>query len=421
MSTSAYQHMTIYHRDIDQWIIGAYRAGARDFWQLVAMLPAVYPTVVRQAVERLIAASVIPAHLAVERSVWDPSSVSGAEVPGLPTPNPLAFDWRYTRDTAGELLERIVASTDPTQTVALLGSPSVYKMAAIRKAPRRFILFDQNGSLPIDGPRSLMGSIFRRCDMQHEAIDLPPVQAVLADPPWYEDETLAFLRTAARICADQGKVLLSSAPDGVRPGIREERERIIAGAAESGLRFLGTEHRVLSYATPFFEHNALRAAGFAHVAPNWRRGNLLIFERTGDALPSPMNPITHSAEWAQADIRGATIWVRSADQQGFIDPRLIQLVPGDILPTVSRRDDRREAADVWTAGNRIYRCEGSHILSIILHAISVSQAPLEAVQRSLKHPLDHLEAAKVETSVAQIEKIIQTELQEMRRFANGRA
>ena len=421
VQTSTYESMTTYQRDIDQWIICAYRAGAQDFWCLVSMLPAVYPTVVRQAVEELIAASVIPAHLAVERSAWDSSGASSAEVPGLPTPNPLAFDWRYTRDTAGWLLERIVESTDPTQTIGLLGSPSVYKMAEIREAPRQFILLDQNGSLPIDGPQSLVGNIFRRCDMQHDTIDLPRVQAVLADPPWYEDETLAFLRTAARICADQGKVLLSSAPEGVRPGIQEERDRIIAGATESGLRFLGTERRMLSYATPFFEHNALRAAGFTHVAPNWRRGDLLIFERTGVSFSGPTKPLMHSAAWVQADILGATIWVRSKDQQGFIDPRLAPLVPGEILPTVSRRDDRRAAADVWTAGNRIYRCDGPHILSIILHAISVSKAPLEAVQQSLQHTLDNFEAAKVEHSIAQVERIIQTELQEMRSFVNGRA
>lgn len=421
LSTSTYQPMTIYERDVDQWILGAYQAGAQDFWQLVSMLPAVYPTVVRQAVERLVAASVIPADLAIERSTWDSSRASDAEVPGLPTPNPLAFDWRYTKDTAGELLERVVASTGPTQTVALLGSPSVYKLAASREAPRQFILLDQNGSLSIDGPQSFSGNVFRRCDMQHDAIDLPPVQAVLADPPWYEDETLIFLRTAARICADRGKVLLSYAPDGVRPGVREERQRIIVGAAESGLKFLGIERLVLSYATPFFEHNSLRAAGFAHVPPNWRRGDLLRFERTSDPFSSPMNTITHSAEWTQADILGATIWVRSKDQQGFIDPTLVPLVQGDVLPTVSRRDDRREAAHVWTAGNRIYRCEGSHILSTILHAISISKAPLEAVQRSLQRSLDHFEAAKVADSVAQVEGIIQTELQEMRSFGNGRA
>ena len=414
------QSVATHEHNIDQWIIGAYRAGAQDFWHLVSLLPAVYPTVVRQAVERLIASSTVPAYLAVERPTWKSSGVSSPDVPGLPTPNPLAFDWRYTRDTAGELLERVVASTDPTGTVGLLGSPSVYEMAGIRKAPRQFILLDQNGSLSIIGPQSLAGGIFRRCDMLHDAIDLPEVQAVLADPPWYEEETLAFLRTAALICADLGKVLLSSAPNGVRPGIQEERDRIVRAAKESGLTYLGTEPHVLSYATPFFEHNALRAAGFAHVMPNWRRGDLLTFQRAGDSLSGPTNPMLLVPEWVQFDVRGATIWVRPRDQQGFIDPGLVPVVPGDILPTVSRRDVRREAADVWTAGNRIYRCKGSHILSIILHAIRVSEAPLEAVRRSLQHSLDHLEAAKVETCIAQVESIVQTELQEMRSFANGR-
>ena len=246
------------------------------------------------------------------------------------------------------------------------------------------------------------------------------MQTVLADPPWYEHETLVFLRTSVRICAVQGKVFLSAAPDGARPGIQAERERIIAGAADSGLRFLGIERLALSYTTPFFEHNALRAAGLTHITSDWRRGDLLIFERTGDAAPGPMHPIAHSPEWVQSDIRGATIWVRSKDQPAFIDPGLVPLVPGDILPTVSRRDGRREAADVWTAGNRIYRCDGSHILSTILHAISVSAAPLEAVQQNLHHSLDHLEATKVEASIAQVERIIEMELQEMRSFADGR-
>ena len=424
MSAMAEQTITchslaVYEQDIDRWIIGAWRAGAQDFWDLVSQLPAVYPTVVRQALDRLVEASRVPDYLRVQRVTWNSNNASSAEVPGLPIPNPLAFDWRYTWDTAAELLDRLVASTDPTEPVGLLGSPSVYRMAAIRGVPRQFILLDQSGSLSIADPQPFAGSIFRRGHMQEDADDLPPVQAVLTDPPWYEVETLAFLRTAARMCSDQGKVLLSWAPYGVRPGIQEERQRIIKGAKEWGLRFLRTERHVLTYATPFFEHNALRAAAFAQVMPNWRRGDLLIFERTAGSFPGPRNPHMQSVEWAQADVLGTTIWVRPKNQESFCDPSLEPLVPGDILPTVSRRDDRREAADVWTAGNRIYRCDGSPILSVILNAMGVSEAPHDAVERRLQRPLNHLEAAKVETAIIQIEGIIQTELQEMRNFVNG--
>ena len=414
------QSVSIYENKIDQWIIEACRAGTQDFWHLVSQLPAVYPTVVRQSVERLIASSSVPMYLSIERPTWNSNGVVSAEVPGLPTPNPLAFDWRYTRETAGKLLERVVASTDPTATVGLLGAPSVYKLAAIRNVPRHFILLDQHGALSNIGPQTLVGSKSRRWDMPPDANNLPEVQTVLADPPWYQEETLAFLRTASRICADQGKVLLSSPPYGVRPGIQEERDRIVGLARDLGLGFLETERHALSYSTPFFEHNALLAAGFAHVMPNWRRGDLLTFQRSGDWFSEPTDTMLLVPQWVQFDIRGATIWVRPGDHEGFIDPSLAPVVPGDILPTVSRRDVRREAADVWTAGNRIYRCEGPHILSVILHAISVSEAPLEAVRRSLQHSLDHLETAKVETCIDQVERIVQTELREMRSFANGR-
>ena len=294
-------------------------------------------------------------------------------------------------------------------------------MAALRKAPRQFILLDQNGSLSIIGPQPLVGSIFRRCDMLHDAIDLPEVQAVLADPPWYEDETLAFLRTAARICADQGKVLLSSAPFGVRPGIQEERDRIVRAAKESGLRFLGTEPHVLSYATPFFEHNALRAAGFAHVMPNWRRGDLLTFQRAGGSFSGPTNPMLRIVpEWAQFDVRGATIWVRPRDQQGFVDPSLVPVVPGTSC--------RRSAGE--TFGVRQPMCGRPAIGSTAARgrtfcrsSFTPSAFPKHHLKRSdgdLQHSLDHLEAAKVETSIAQVESIVQTELQEMRSFVNGR-
>ena len=148
VSTSTYQPMTIYQRDIDQWIIGAYRAGAQDFWRLVSMLPAVYPTVVRQAVERLIAACRSSLRILPSRGRRGIQAVyQGRRFLACQPPTHLPPIGVTPRGTAGELLERVITSTDPTQTVALLGSPSVHKMAAIREAPRQFILLDQNGSL----------------------------------------------------------------------------------------------------------------------------------------------------------------------------------------------------------------------------------------------------------------------------------
>ena len=419
MSISQCPLVTSYQRDVDQWIIEAHEAGAKDFWHLVSLLPGVFPTDVRKALERLVPASMVPEHLAIEVPPRKQANGSASEVPGLPSANPLASDWRFTRDTAEKLLERVIASTESTQTIALLGAPSVYHLAAMQDVPRKIILVDQNDAFAACGSSSVPADTFHCLDVQRDAIDLPKVHAVLADPPWYEDETLAFLRAAVRVCAEQGSVLLGATPDGTRPGVAEERERIIAGAEELGLRFLRAERLALSYATPFFEYNALRAAAFAHVAPDWRRGDLLIFERSGDALPGPIDSAVLGPIWERVDIFGATVWIRPKENPTFVAPKLVPLVPGDILPSVSRRDKRRGAADVWTAGNRIYRCDGLHILTVILRAMATSKPVIEAVERSLGHPLTRTEVEETKICTTQIESLVQMERQDLRRFING--
>ena len=128
--------MTGYRRDIERWIIEAYQVGARDFWHLVSLLPGVYPTEVRQVVTTLVAASRVPERLAIEATPLVSEVGSSSEVPGLPTANPLASDWRFTSGTARKLLERIVAATGPTHKVALLGAPSVYRLAGMEQGTK---------------------------------------------------------------------------------------------------------------------------------------------------------------------------------------------------------------------------------------------------------------------------------------------
>ncbi len=412
-SIGEFPPVTGYRRDVDHWIIQAYEAGAKDFWHLVSLLPGVFPTEVREALARLVAASKVPEHLAIEVEQRKRARGSDSQVPGSPMENPLASDWRFTKETAEYLLERVIASTEPMQTIALLGSPSVYRLEARHDVPRNFILVDQNEAFAACRSHTVSSDSFRCLDLLRDLIELPNVSAVLADPPWYENETLAFLKAAALICADEGPVLLGGTPDGTRPGVADERQRIISGAEKLGLRFLGTERLALSYATPFFEYNALRAAGFAHVAPDWRRGDLLIFRRSGNPLPGPTPSVSSGPKWERVDVLGATVWVRPTEKPSFVAPTLVPLVPGNVLPNVSRRDERRGEADVWTSGNRIFRCDGAHILLPILQAMAASKPPVEMVERSLGHALTRLEIEEVTKCTDQVEDLITAEVQDL--------
>ncbi len=409
-----------YDTDLDDWIVAAVHSGVTDFWQLVVMLPGVYPTVAREALERLVKDWRVPASILVEAQGTSSINDLELEVPGLPPPHPLSSNWRFTRKTAARLLERVKSSTKPTNRVALVGVPSVFFLAGIEKVPLHFVLLDDNPLLASRVPIDSDGMEFRHCDVKKDEVDIPPAHIVLADPPWYEGDVLEFLRTSARVCTDGGTVFLGFGADGTRPGISEERQRIIEEAHKIGLRYKGTESLSLAYATPFFEHNALRAANFKHVPPSWRRGDLLEFHRDRSVPLMEETGTATKCSWTEACIREIGLRVRTDSQPRFADPRLIPLVSGDILPTVSRRDELSKAADVWTTGNRIYRCEGKNILSTLLRALAECRDPVDGVQLALQRQLNCHESALVAEAIRQVDNIVHTERQEIRRFSNGR-
>jgi hypothetical protein len=238
---------------------------------------------------------------------------------------------------------------------------------------------------------------------------------VVADPPWYIEEMQAFLWVAAYLCRPGGRILLSLPPIGTRPAIEQERARLLKWACTLGLAPIGVESAALPYVSPLFERNALRAQHLQTVPSEWRRGDLGIFERQAAlALPRPASQ--QQPAWIEVNIDGVRFRIRDAGSVtfGFADPALVSLVTGDILPTVSRRDHRRAAADVWTSGNRIYRCHSPRILATVLRSISVDIDPLPAVEAVLSRHLSVVERARVSAAIEHLTSVVATERAEAR-------
>ena len=410
-----------YNSELERWIVAAVRSGAKDFWQLVSVLPGVYPTVVREAVDRLTSQSRIPENMKVERPKPGEANVLDLEVPGLPPPHPLSSDWRFTRATASDLLERVTKATSSATSVALLGTPSVFFMAALNDVSGQFILLDENVSLADRVPRSSNGSVFQRSDVKRDVVDIPAVQTVLADPPWYKEDVLGFLRTAARVCDDKGTIFLSFGSEGTRPGIVAERDFIIDEAGKMGLEFVGIEPLILSYTTPFFEYNALRAAQFKHIPMTWRRGDLLQFRKYRDNNSVGESLISSTCTWTAAHVSGIEIRVRKDKQSEFADPQLIPLIGGDILPSVSRRDSLGRAAEVWTVGNRVYRCDGKSTLLALLEALEGGSVSVEGILQRSHFRLNGGFSEALEKTMAQVRGIVETERRDFWKFCDGRS
>jgi hypothetical protein len=326
----------------------------------------------------------------------------------LVVPHPLDFDWRFTRTTVDVIWETICELASPPARIALLGTPSL-ALVARPSSIGAVTLFERNPT----HYRSLSDGItFTPCDVLRDPIPSAGNGVVVADPPWYEAETIGFLWTAATLSETRAHVLLSLPPVETRPGITEERERIAAAAAEFGLALDRLTEGVLRYRTPFFEANAMHAAG-ASMPQDWRLGDLAVFRRTETACgPRPI--LGPEPTWAERSLGLTRFKLRETTATGFASPVLISIVPGDILPSVSRRDPRRKNASVWTSGNRIFRCDGTATLTAVIDGINAGEPSELAVGMQLGRPLTTRETVLVGIADQQVRNVVKWESVELR-------
>lgn len=329
----------------------------------------------------------------------------------FPLPHPLDFDWRFTPETVSLIWGIIRDIAGANGDVALLGAPSLARASHLESRAGRITLLERN---PLHC-FSLSSQVdFVQCDVLRDPIEPSGHSIAIADPPWYEAETIGFLWAAAVLCRVGGYVAVSLPPISTRPGIEQERERIRRAAAQSGLQSLRIFEGVLRYRTPFFETNAMQAAGAA-ITHDWRGGDLAIFRRTERRLPGLRPVVAEEHVWIERSIGITRFRIKQKHSSGFASPVLQSLIPGDVLPTVSRRDPRRRHADVWTSGNRIFGCAGTAVLAAVIEAVANGKTPEVAVATRLRHALTSSEILLIQDAAQQIRDVVKWEGAEFRR------
>lgn len=397
---------------VDGWIRQRLDRGISCFEDLILTLPSVYPAVASDSLVRLGASRLCTPGRPRIAATAGRSTRLGT----LPVPHPLDYDWRFSRATAEKLL-KACGRFPRGENLVLLGAPTLVVAAqALCNWDGRIVLLDR--SLPT--ARNLHGlpnvEVYQ-CDIGQE--ELPTVSGGLTvmDPPWYEDTICAFLWTAACVTRSDGYVLASLPPVGTRPGVKEERARILKYADEIGLRPIIFKPLALQYCSPFFEWNALRAEGIELGIGDWRRGDLAVFVCKESRLP-PQIASPASERWLEVELDGVRFRLRRRARSRNASPTLKSIVEGDILPSVSRRHPHRSLADVWTSGNRIFTCDDTGLLADILRALSDRVDPILALGARLGRMLTSEERAVAHHACLQIANIIELEKKE-RQFANG--
>lgn len=407
--------MTGYDDDVDRWTLAAVRAGPASFDDLVCQLPGVYPIDANRSLDRLRDAGRISDVEWRRVQQRRPQPTPRPSMSTLPVPHPLDFDWRFAHHALDALIDAGDRLVGVGVEVLCIGAPSLHQR--LSTAGRRSTLLDANPD--VIAAMATRGDN-RAIQLRVGRDPLPAMSAplVVIDPPWYPEHVRLFLWAASRVCADGGVVLLSFPPVGTRPGVADEQEDAIAYAAEVGLKHEDTRQAELAYCSPPFERLALSAAGYADLPEDWRRGDLIVF-RAGlarDAAPSPQ-PAADDAKWTALPAEPTRIKVRVPDSGRPaampVASRLVSIIDGDVLPTVSRRDPRRSEVTVWTACNRVYACSDVEVLRAVAEAIGRDADVVKAAASALGRGLAEDEMHEVYATEAQLVHLLMTESRDL--------
>lgn len=344
---------------VDLSVLQCISRGDSNFTDILASMPGVYPTAALGAIRRLAKRGHINTSNAaklVHQAKHQPQQSTSYEL--LPPPHPLNYEWRFDKATSRNLLKEAfgVCGSSSDRTL-LLGTPTL-ALAAMD--------MDVAGHATFLGERNaITRSISQMSRVRSQALEtidsisqssVGEFRSVVLDPPWYDECILEMLPLAARACTQGGHVFLVAAPLGARRSSIAHRKELLQIAHRCGLSLVSETQSFARYQTPFFEANALKAAGLA-LPGDWRSADLLVLRKSIVGHQDSFPPVPVERTWAEVAIGRMRVLIDlSQDDAPCQAVQLQSIMPGDVLPTVSRRDARRAKANVWTSGNRVFQC-----------------------------------------------------------------
>jgi hypothetical protein len=392
----------VFASHVKRMVERALKRGCSDFNELVKKLQGVYPTEARDALNSL--------GIDLPFVACAAPSCPRSE---LPVPHPGDSSWRFSDKTAKHLADRCINATRSGQTIALLGTPEVLLRLRNYGLERNVFLVDRD-PLVITALKSSQRPNEELLHADLSCADVPTKSAgcVLVDPPWYLEQFRCFTWVASRISCLGASLLLPLPGIGTRPGMGQERRSLQRWLHQLGYAMSERVSGALEYDSPPFEKYALRAAGIPHVDTMWRSCDLAVATlREMRGALRPHGSVSNS--WLEFTFGDVRLRVLTTDHNSEdVNPELISLIPGDVLPSVSARHPVRPYVRLWTSGNRVFGCKSPGVLAEILATLNNECCRDSLISATLRRTLSNREKASVHNAVEQLNHLLWTEQHE---------
>jgi hypothetical protein len=278
----------------------------------------------------------------------------------LKMPHPLDFEWRNSTASLNYLINQVQEMNSVNDKILFLGMPTLFATACIKDIPQKVTLVERNKPI-VKGLRRLNSDKERFQIIEANIFKVVPTDigkyySIIMDPPWYSPHFYQFMWLASQCIEVGGIVGISLPPINTRPNIDKERIEWFSFCQRQGLCLENLYAQKLHYAMPFFEFNAFRAAGIKDILPFWRKGDLALFRKVHTDFQERPKLDEERRDWEEREVDTVRIRIKIEKvEEKPKELKISHLIKGDILPTVSTRDKRRDNANVWTSGNRVFK------------------------------------------------------------------
>ena len=317
----------------------------------------------------------------------------------LPAANPSFFQWWYTLESQESMCFKILDDHD-SDTVACIGAPTL--AATIASHGKEVTLLDVDKDI-VDLFNTVFasGCIAETYDVND---DIPPAHdqrynCVVIDPPWYHFEFRKFISRAILLSKDGATIYCSIPQRMTRPGIEEERRKLISEIFNCGHEIISIEPNAMKYIVPYFEEEVLRNNNIDAKNYPWRSSDLLIIKVNG-------KKILDIGSTSKRSIRSFSLSGSSSVFRVFLENKNIQ-TPFQIEKveefsnSISSRDTVR-SVNFWTSDKQGFQLNDVPFFTEVLNLWSTG-ITIENTIESLQDSVTDKESDIIEQLVRRFE------------------
>ena len=345
----------------------------QDFYLLMKFNDGIHPVNYLDSLRRLYRSRKIRKH--EYKKILNSTHKSGY-TPGedmidiLPVPHILDFDWRFSLQAIKHLCQKIrVDAPKEKGTIVFIGTPSLWKYCAMHLPDRLLlVLVDINASKHMAGmDKENIAAIDIDINKKPGYLRKMHADIIVMDPPWYFNYYRLFFDRANEMAQLDTLIYCVMPPKFTRVAAEQETVELLKILEEQyGMEKVSYHTGDVSYHTPPYEINVLKAHGIECLPPNWRVGDLLVVRKARVGIGNNDDLTVHIEPWDEYLIEAIRIKVRhSNDKIENYSIHLNELYKNNIFPSVKRSVNKKDI-NVWTSGNRVFWCDNIPLLTLIL-------------------------------------------------------